>query len=480
MFAGADLIVKVKEPIAAEYHRFREGQQLFTYLHLAADKALTEFLLERKIDSIAYETVQTADRKLPLLTPMSEVAGRMSVQAAAHALESPAGGAGILLGGVPGTPAAKVTIIGGGVSGTEAAKIAIGMRAIVRVLDTNPSRLAYLSDVFGGRLDLVIPNRAITAASVADSDVVIGAVLVPGAKAPKLVTREMIKSMRPGSVVVDIAIDQGGCFETSRPTTHSDPTYVEEGVVHYCVANIPGAVARTSTMALTAATLPYLVRVAAHGVTAAAAGDPALAKGLSSLGGELVNEAGRRGARHSLPGSGHAADGLSAHAWWKSRTVDPNRWGQPFSTPGGTERYVVASARSRTRTCSRGASSPAARAITTAPSHAARSSVAKPRTSFLDIPPADRTSASRACQRSNTIAASWSRPASSPDTTTARREQPAPKSVAVSSLDHSPTKPSTTSGADNPSNASSAAMAWSPWRSMASATSSRFPPGKWW
>ena len=290
VFAGADLIVKVKEPIPAEYHRFRDGQQLFTYLHLAADKQLTEFLLEHRIDSIAYETVQTADRKLPLLTPMSEVAGRMSVQAAARALESPAGGAGILLGGVPGTPAAKVTIIGGGVSGTEAAKIAVGMRAVVRVLDTNPSRLAYLSDVFGGRLDLVIPNRAITAASVAESDVVIGAVLVPGAKAPKLVTREMIKTMRPGSVVVDIAIDQGGCFETSRPTTHSDPTYVEEGVVHYCVANIPGAVARTSTMALTAATLPYLVRVAAHGVLGAAAADPALAKGLSTLGGDLTNQ----------------------------------------------------------------------------------------------------------------------------------------------------------------------------------------------
>jgi alanine dehydrogenase len=290
VFAGADLIVKVKEPIAAEYHRFREGQQLFTYLHLAADKPLTEFLMERKIDSIAYETVQTADRRLPLLTPMSEVAGRMSVQAAAHALESPSGGAGILLGGVPGTPAAKVTIIGGGVSGTEAAKIALGMRAIVRVLDTNPTRLAYLSDVFGGRLDLVIPNRAVTAAYVAESDVVIGAVLVPGAKAPKLVTRQMIASMRPGSVVVDIAIDQGGCFETSRPTTHSHPTYIEEGVVHYCVANIPGAVARTSTMALTAATLPYLVRVAAAGVVGAAATDPALAKGLSTLGGELVNE----------------------------------------------------------------------------------------------------------------------------------------------------------------------------------------------
>jgi alanine dehydrogenase len=290
VFAAADLIVKVKEPVPAEYDRFRPGQQLFTYLHLAADRGLTEFLLERRIDAIAYETVQTADGKLPLLTPMSEVAGRMAVQAAAHHLENPAGGAGILLGGVPGTPAAKVLIIGGGVAGTEAAKIALGMRAIVRVLDTNPSRLAYLSDIFGGRLDLVTPNRARTAAYVAEADVVIGAVLVPGAKAPKLVSRDMIATMRPGSVVVDIAIDQGGCFETSRPTTHSDPTYVEEGVIHYCVANIPGAVARTSTLALTSATLPYLVRVARDGVVAAATADPALRLGLSTLDGALVNQ----------------------------------------------------------------------------------------------------------------------------------------------------------------------------------------------
>ena len=290
VFAAADLIVKVKEPVPEEYHRFREGQQLFTYLHLAADKNLTAFLIERRVDAIAYETVQTADGRLPLLTPMSEVAGRMAVQAAAHHLESPAGGAGLLLGGVPGTPAANVLIIGGGVSGTEAAKIALGMRAIVRVLDTNPTRLAYLSDIFGGRLDLVVPNRARTAAYVAEADVVIGAVLVPGAKAPKLVTREMIASMRPGSVVVDIAIDQGGCFETSRPTTHSDPVYVEEGVIHYCVANIPGAVARTSTLALTSATLPYLVTVADHGVVGAAAADPALARGLSTVAGKLVNE----------------------------------------------------------------------------------------------------------------------------------------------------------------------------------------------
>jgi alanine dehydrogenase len=290
VFESSDLIVKVKEPVPEEYDRFREGHQLFTYLHLAADKGLTAFLMERRINSIAYETVETSDGSLPLLTPMSEVAGRMSVQAAAHHLESTQGGAGLLLGGVPGTPAAKVTIIGGGVVGTEAAKIALGMRALVSVLDINPKRLAYLSDIFEGRADLVIPNRARTAAYVRQADVVIGAVLVHGAKAPKLVTREMVASMRPGSVVADVAIDQGGCIETARPTTHSDPTYVEEGVVHYCVANIPGAVARTSTLALTSATLPYLIRIADKGIEGAAAEDEALAKGLSTLGGDLVSE----------------------------------------------------------------------------------------------------------------------------------------------------------------------------------------------
>lgn len=290
VFEAAELIVKVKEPIPEEYDRFREGHQLFTYLHLAADRELTEFLVERKVDSIAYETVELPDGSLPLLTPMSEVAGRMAVQAAAHHLESPNGGAGLLLGGVPGTPAAKVTIIGGGVSGTEAAKIAVGMRAIVRVLDINPKRLAYLSDIFEGRVDLVIPNRSRTAAYVEESDVVIGAVLVAGAKAPKLVTRDMVRSMRDGSVVVDIAIDQGGCIETSRPTTHSEPTYVEEGVVHYCVANIPGAVARTSTLALTSVTLPYLMKIAEGGIRGAAEADDALARGLTTLGGELVSK----------------------------------------------------------------------------------------------------------------------------------------------------------------------------------------------
>src|SRR5215208_6049008 len=202
VFASSDLIVKVKEPVPEEYDRFKEGQQLFTYLHLAADKGLTEFLMERKINSIAYETVESPDGSLPLLTPMSEVAGRMAIQAAAHHLESPQGGAGLLLGGVPGTPAAKVTIIGGGVVGTEAAKIALGMRALVSVLDISPKRLAYLSDIFEGRADLVIPNRARTAAYVKQADVVIGAVLVHGAKAPKLVTRDMVASMKDGSVVV--------------------------------------------------------------------------------------------------------------------------------------------------------------------------------------------------------------------------------------------------------------------------------------
>jgi alanine dehydrogenase len=299
VFAAADLIVKVKEPVPDEYHHFRRGHQLFTYLHLAADRALTEFLMQQGIDSVAYETVELPDRSLPLLTPMSEVAGRMSVQAAAHHLESPRGGAGLLLGGVPGTPAARVTIIGGGVAGLEAAKIAVGMRAIVRVLDVNARRLAYLADIFEGRVDLVIPNRARTAAYVAESDVVIGAVLVTGAKAPKLVTREMLRSMRPGSVVVDIAIDQGGCFETSRPTTHSDPTFVEEGVVHYCVANIPGAVARTSTMALSSATLPYVVQIANLGIAGAARHNAVLAKGLSTLNGQLASAP--VAAAHGLP-----------------------------------------------------------------------------------------------------------------------------------------------------------------------------------
>jgi alanine dehydrogenase len=290
VFESADLVVKVKEPVPEEYDRYEEGQGLFTYLHLAANKGLTEFLMERKINAIAYETVELPDGGLPLLVPMSEVAGRMAVQAAAHYLESPSGGAGLLLGGVPGTPAARVTIIGGGVVGTEAAKIALGMRAVVKILDVDPMRLRYLDDLFGDRVDLVVPNRARTASAVREADVLIGAVLVAGAKAPNIVSREMVKSMRDGSVIVDVAVDQGGCVETSRPTTHAHPTYVEEGVVHYCVANIPGAVARTSTLALTSATLPYLVKIADLGIEGAAQEDPALFKGLATLRGSLVSE----------------------------------------------------------------------------------------------------------------------------------------------------------------------------------------------
>ena len=299
VFKAAGLIAKVKEPIPEEYERFREGQGLFTYLHLAADEDLTRFLMERKIDAIAYETVELPDGSLPLLAPMSEVAGRMAVQAAAHYLESPQGGAGLLLGGVPGTPAARVTIIGGGVVGTEATKIALGMRAVVKVLDVDPQRLRYLDDLFGDRVDLVIPNRARTVQAVREADVVIGAVLVAGAKAPEVVSREMVKSMRDGSVIVDVAVDQGGCVETSRPTTHSEPTFVEEGVVHYCVANMPGAVARTSTLALTSATLPYLVKIADLGVEGAAEVDSALLKGLSTLRGSLVS--GPVAEAHGLP-----------------------------------------------------------------------------------------------------------------------------------------------------------------------------------
>jgi alanine dehydrogenase len=290
VFAEANLILKIKEPIPAEFNRFRSGQELFTYLHLAPDPELTRFLLEKEITSIAYESVELEDGTLPLLAPMSQVAGRMAVQVGARYLESPNGGPGLLLGGIPGTPASQVTIVGGGMVGTEAAKIAMGMRAKVCVLDLNPKRLGYLSDIFGERIELVIPNQARLATYIRNSDLVIGAVLVHGARAPKIVSREMIAAMKPGSVVVDVAIDQGGCFETSRPTTHSKPTYVEEGVTHYCVTNMPGALPRTSTLALTSATLPYLVKIADLGVAQAVKVDSALSKGLTTIQGKLVSQ----------------------------------------------------------------------------------------------------------------------------------------------------------------------------------------------
>jgi alanine dehydrogenase len=291
VFAVADLIAKVKEPIPAEYHLFRPGQILFTFLHLAANAPLTSALLENGVRAVAYETVQDERGALPLLTPMSEVAGRMSIQVGAHYLEAPHGGGGRLLGGVPGVPGAEVVIIGGGVVGTNAAQMALGLGANVTIVDRDIERLRYLDHALHGRLHTLASNRQNLAAAVRDADLVIGCVLIAGAKAPKLVTAEMVASMRPGSVVVDVAIDQGGCIETARPTSHSHPTYVVDGVVHYCVTNMPGAVPRTSTLALANVTLPYGLELAELGLEGAVARDPALAKGVNVLDGRVTYRA---------------------------------------------------------------------------------------------------------------------------------------------------------------------------------------------
>ena len=291
VFAQADMIVKVKEPQPAECRMLRPGQVLFTYLHLAPDPEQTKALVESGAIAVAYETVTNARGGLPLLAPMSEVAGRMSVQVGAHCLEKEAGGSGILLGGVPGVAAAKVVIIGGGVSGTNAARMAMGMEAHVTVIDRSLDRLKELDDMFGAKLNTLYSTVDTIEQQVTQADLVIGAVLVPGAAAPKLVTREMIKRMRPGSVLVDIAIDQGGCFETSKPTTHSDPTFVVDGVVHYCVANMPGAVARTSTFALNNATLPFTLALADKGYRRALADDTHLRHGLNIHEGKVTYKA---------------------------------------------------------------------------------------------------------------------------------------------------------------------------------------------
>lgn len=287
-----EMVMKVKEPEAEEYHYFREGLILFTYLHLAPEKELTQALLEAKVTGIAYETVQLPNNSLPLLTPMSEVAGRMSTQIGAQFLEKVHGGAGILLGGVPGVGRGNVSIIGAGVAGTNAAKVAIGMGANVTILDLNPDRLRQLDDQFGQDVQTLMSNPLNIAESVKKADLVIGAVLIPGAKAPKLVTEDMIKSMKPGSVVVDIAIDQGGIFETSdRITTHDEPTYVKHGVVHYAVANMPGAVPRTSTIGLTNVTVPYAVEIANKGFAQAVRDNEALKKGVNTLAGHVTYQA---------------------------------------------------------------------------------------------------------------------------------------------------------------------------------------------
>lgn len=291
VFAEADMIVKVKEPLPAEYQLLREGQVLFTYLHLAPAPELTQALLERRIIGIAYETVQVDGGPLPLLTPMSEVAGKLSVQMGAHFLQKENGGSGVLLGGVPGTPPARVAIVGGGVVGTNAAKVAVGMGAEVTILDVNLDRLRYLADVFGSTVKVLASNPHTLERVVMESDLVIGGLLIPGAKAKKVITKAMMAKMRKGSVIVDVAIDQGGCVEGAVPTSHQNPAIDVDGVILCCVANLPGAVARTSTFALTNATFPYVLKLADFGYKAALKSDSALAKGLNVLEGKLVNKA---------------------------------------------------------------------------------------------------------------------------------------------------------------------------------------------
>jgi alanine dehydrogenase len=295
VWGEAEMVIKVKEPLAREFPLMRPGQMLFTYLHLAADRELTDELLKRRIVGIGYETVQERSGHLPLLRPMSEIAGRASIGAGAMCLEATHGGCGILLCGATGVPPARVVVLGAGVAGSNACKIAVGMGARVSVFDLLPERLSYLLDITHGHIETYISNQMTIAEVIRDADLVIGAVLIPGSQAPKLVTRTMLRGMRPGSAVVDISVDQGGCFETTRPTTHEDPIFIEEGVVHYCVANMPGAFPRTSTLALTNATLPYAIELADKGYAKALTENEVLRKGLNMIDGHIVCEGVARG-----------------------------------------------------------------------------------------------------------------------------------------------------------------------------------------
>ncbi len=291
VWSRAELLLKVKEPVATEYPRLREGLVLFTYLHIAADAPLTHALVDSGIAAVAYETVETDDRKLPLLAPMSEIAGRLASQAGAHFLEKPLGGRGVLLGGVPGVAQGHVLVLGGGIVGYNSAIIALGLGAQVTILERSIDRMRHLDEILSGRVSLVMSSTLQIESSLAEADVVIGAVLIPGARAPKLVTRAMLGEMKPGAVIVDVAIDQGGCFETSHATTHTDPVYTVDGVLHYCVANMPGGVPVTSTKALTNATLPYVEEIADNGLARAVGRDRALARGVNVLEGKIVYEA---------------------------------------------------------------------------------------------------------------------------------------------------------------------------------------------
>jgi alanine dehydrogenase len=291
VWAASELLLKVKEPVASEYARLREGLVLFTYLHIAADEPLTRALVDSGIAAVAYETVETDARALPLLAPMSEIAGRLAAQAGAYFLEKPLGGRGLLLGGVPGVAPGRVVVLGGGIVGYNAAVIALGLGANVTILERSIDRMRHLDEILSGRVSLVMSSKLQIEESLADADVVIGAVLIPGARAPKLITRETLRRMKDGSVFCDVAIDQGGSAETSRPTTHTEPVYEVEGVTHYCVANMPGAVPITSTKALTNATLPYVEAIADLGLTEAVARDRALARGVNVLDGKVTYEA---------------------------------------------------------------------------------------------------------------------------------------------------------------------------------------------
>lgn len=291
VFEASDMIVKVKEPQKDEYELMREGQIMYTYLHLAADEELTREMLKRRVTGVAYETVEPDNHTLPLLRPMSEIAGRLSIQEGARFLERPQGGRGVLLGGVPSVEKGRVAILGGGVVGTNAAKMAVGLGAQVSILDVNIERLGYLDDIFAGRVNTLYSNRANIERVLEESDLIVGAVLIHGAKAPRLITRDDLTMMKKGSVIVDVAVDQGGCIETTRATTHDDPIFVVNDVVHYCVANMPGAVSRTATQALTTVTLPYGLLLAGHGFEDAVRKDGALARGVNTYAGQLTYKA---------------------------------------------------------------------------------------------------------------------------------------------------------------------------------------------